>query len=341
MIPVLLFAAVRAQAPDALARYAKFAEAHPSLQVHFVANMNGQQEAKGTVRFRRPDLFFTEAKGENVDYSLTVSPKEYLEIENKRKVYDDYPGYNKIVFYQSDISSMGTLLVPRFLLAADLKMLFKKGYDSSRDGSNDVLHQTIKGDQGFVEEDWATIDPEGKMASFRRKLTGAAGSRDVSWSFSGYTESKDVSGSAFNTVPPVGYSPHSVPRLSTPLPIGAAVPTKGWEQNGKPVNLLEASGHKPFLLIFSESDSVPGQAAVKWSHMLAGKMPVMVVGEGSLKDPDGSRIKELAAPGSPMFYLVGADGKIVKLWFGFDPDKAKALESDVLESAKGTPAKAK
>jgi hypothetical protein len=341
MTPFLFLAYTLANTSIPLARYAHYAAANPSLQVHYSVSLNGGALAEGSFKFHRPDLLLAKASGSRVDYTLSITPKDYLEFEGKSEddsgapaqEYDEYPPAAQIYFNDTDISPWGGIAIPSILLADNLKRYFSPKTTVTREGANDMLYDKLTGRAG-VSETWAMIDSEGKILSLRRKTASQMGTQELAWKFSDYKKLTDISERSFEAQIPLGFKPHSVQRLARPLPIGAATPTSGWIQNGKPIDLRAAAGHKPFLLIYTESDSIPGQAAVKWSKGLSG-LPVFVIAPGGISDPDGKRLNLLRAPGSPMFYLIDGAGKVKKLWFGFDPDQATEFKSDVLQAAKG------
>jgi len=189
-----------------------------------------------------------------------------------------------------------------------------------------------------VTEMWMTLAPDGRVVSVRRKVTGREGSRETVWTISNYSFPTNLGLASFVFPVPTGYVPNSVPRLVTPLQTGQKAPVSGWvDNNGKSVDLAAAAGHKPFLIAYIVPDGGPAQASLSSLHRLEAKVPVFVVGPGGLRDPGGKNLKLLNPPGAPMFYLVGADGKVSKIWFGFDRADPSTFEADVVATASGTP----
>lgn len=356
MTLLLALAATLTQQKDPFQRYDEFAKAHPAMQVHLTATVhrgdaNGPTEpAVGMLRFVRPDLLLYRIRSESFDYSVSDTPKGYVEIENQSKVYDEFEDPGGLAIYDSEIAEVATMLAPRFLMMNHLKTvqvggtaarpireagIFRGKAQVTSSGSSDEVYEKDTGSGGIAEM-WVTIDAEGKIASVRRKITGPRGSIELNWQFTDYNFAPNTKLDSFVTPLPAGYVPHTVPRLNIPLQIGRPAPLDGWTlPNGRSGNLLEAAGNKPFLIVYSAPGSVPGTESMKSVDRLKGKLPIFVIANGGIKDPDGSRLKALNPPGSPMFYLVGKDGKVSKLWFGFDPTKASAFESDVLNAASG------
>jgi hypothetical protein len=98
------------------------------------------------------------------------------------------------------------------------------------------------------------------------------------------------------------------------------------------VNLLDVTKHDPFLLAILD-DSAPSKLAALSLAKLGSQIPVEIVAAGQLTDPDGSRMKKLGAPGSPMFYLVDGTGKVRHLWFGFHRGDDATFRSEVVGAA--------
>jgi outer membrane lipoprotein-sorting protein len=326
---------------DPLAKYESFMKSHPALEVDFKMSINGKEVGQGTMKIKRPGLMLFKSSGDGFNYTLSITPNDYLELENKEadpdtgqafSRYDEFPSQAKLEVYDSEISPLGNATIPGVLLSPNLKEIFADKYDSTQDGTSTVLHRKFQGFRG-PEETWATIDEEGKITVLKRKITRQQGTQELDWKFGHYSVPSDVSLKAFQAFIPAGYKAYTVPRLKRPLAIGETAPTQGWKLHGKTVDLVRQAHNKPFLLVYAQPGSLPADRALAWLDGIKGKVPTFIIGQDGLSDPDGTRVEELAPPGSPMFYLIGSNGKVEKLWFGFDPDRPAGFRDDVLRTA--------
>ncbi len=315
--------------PDPAARYDAFMKAHPT----FVATLDvtsGGTVAKTTLRVARAArrLRF-DAKADSLDYSVSSVETGYVELDRVSRKYDQRPSIGGFRVYESRFSSAPGLM-PGFLLSAKTTAVLGIGKPKvTAVAGGDELHSTVTTQNGPLELR-LVVDPQGKPVRFSR--VGVGGS--TAWRLTSFADVAPTL-APFQVVPTAGYVPYALPDLPTPLAIGETVPLTGWRQDGKAVDLGAIQRGKPRLLAVLGDDSPPSRAAEPFLKDLGKNLPVFVIGPGGITDPSGTRLRRLSPPGAPMFYLVGADGKVLKLWFGFEAAKGAAWEGEVRAAAQG------
>ena len=311
MVSALAFALLAA---DPAARLDAFLRDHSS---KFVAvtecAVGGQTVGRATLRVGNPRFRF-DAKGAGMDYSLSSTEKGYVEIERATKSYDEHPAQGRVVFIQSRISG-AIALMPSFLLASSAAELFG-GVKPTVKGER--LEWTVRTSDGPVPAS-LLVDTGGKPARY------TFGPR--TWKLISYGAGTDAL-AAYALAIPLGYVPFALPELPTPLAVGSPAPLAGWRRGGKPLDLSVAGAGKARLLAVL-GDDAPSRAARPFLIDLGKTMPVFLIGPGEITDPTGAGMRRLSPPGTPMFYLVGGDGKVKALWFGFERAKGAAWEAEV------------
>ena len=322
MLLPLALALVRA---DPAARLDAYLKAHPSFLATFSAGAGGPPLVAGTLRVARPDRLRLDARGNGLDYTAVSTPATVLELDRIEKVYDQHPPIGGMRLYESRISgALGFL--PRFLLAASVKGVF--GNLKVEPVGEGEMRATVQTQMGPAHLR-LLVDPQGRPTLFASK--GPDGTRE--WRISAI-ERSPADSPAFRVVPPTGYVPHALPDLPAPLAIGQAAPLTGWRKGGATIDLKDPRPGAPRLLAVLGTDCAPSRAARPFLIDLGRTMPVMLIEKDGIADPSGRLMARLSPPGTPMFYLVGADGKVRKLWFGFEAAKGAAWEAEVREAAK-------
>lgn len=323
---MLAACALAVLALDPAARLDAFLKAHPAFVAVTELSVNDKAVGRSTFRVQRDAARLRfDAKGAGYDYTLSETERGYLEVERVEKVYDEHPPIGGLALYESDLAG-ALALAPKYLLvdSADKMMGGQKAT-----ATGDELRANFQTQDGPVELR-LLVGPDGSPQRF----TSNAGGRTQSWKTVSF-----VSGTG--TLPeyrievPLGFVPHRLPPLPTPLAIGSPAPLSGWQRLGKPLDLGVASPGKPRLLAVLGDDCAPSRAAKPFLVELGKSMPVFLIGKGEITDPAGGKLKLLSPPGTPMFYLVGGDGKVKNLWFGFDAAGGRAWEKEVLEAAQG------
>lgn len=319
-VPLLL-------AADPGARFDAFMKARPAFVATVEASVGGRTTGTGTLRLARPRQMRFDVKGAGLDYSILSTDKAYIEIDRIGKVYDERPPIGGVRVYEGRISP-GQSLIPSFLIAGTAQALFGGEKPSvAAVAGGDEMRATLSGPAGTTEVR-LVVDPSGKPLRF--SASGPSGQR--SWRVLSLGAPPDEA--AFRLTAPLGFVPFTLPELAAPLAIGEDVPLTGWRKGGRPVDLNEPQRGRPRLLAVLSPDSPPSRAARPFLIELGRSMPVFLLEPGGVEDPTGALMRKLSPPGTPMFYLVGPDGTVKKLWFGFDPAKGKSWEAEVLTAAK-------
>lgn len=320
MIPVL---ALLAQVSDPGARFDAFMKARPNFVAVVDAVAGDRTIAHGTLRVVRPHRLRFDVKGTGFDYTVVSTESQYLEVERNERVYDEHASNGGLRIYDSRISGAPGFL-PAFLLAGSTARLFG---DLKTTVKGDEIHGHMEGPMGLVDLT-LTVNPQGQPLSFASRTSDGF----HVWKVVSIQAAKDDP-AAFHLTAPLGFVPHALPDLPFPLAIGENAPLTGWTKGGRPVDLNEPDRGRPRLLAVLGADCTPSRAARPFLIELGKTMPVFLIGPGDITDPTGQNLKRLSPPGTPMFYLVGPDGTVKKLWFGFDPAKGAAWETDVKAAA--------
>ncbi len=325
MLPVLAFALLAADPGE---RFDAFMKAHPAFRADFAVSASGRAAGKGTLRVARPHRLRFDVKGPGTDFSLESTPEAYVEVERTERTYDERASTGGFRTYESRISGAPTLL-PGFLLAGTVANVFggNKPIVAPVAGG-DELRVTIQSPAGPVVLR-LVVAPSGRPVAYSSE--GPRG--DFAWRIAAF-DAIGPDPTPFHVELPLGFVPHALPEMPVPLQVGEAAPLVGWRKAGKPVDLNEPDRGRPRLLAVLSPDSLPSRAARPFLIDLGRTMPVFLIEPGGVTDPSGSLMKRLSPPGTPMFYLVGPDGTVKKLWLGFDVAKGKAWEDEVRAAAK-------
>ena len=323
MLPLSLLAL---RAPDPAARFDAFMKAHPAFVATVEASVGGKAAGTGTLRVARPRLLRWDAKGTGFDFSVTSTPEQYVAVERVSKTYDERAPIGGFRLYEARVSPAQDL-IPGFLLAGSAANALGGGKPTvTAVAGGDELHATVQSQMGPVELR-LVVAPDGQPLRF----SSSAGAR--SWRVLAFAAAK-ADPAPFRLAPPLGTVPYALPELPTPLAVGEAAPLVGWKKGGRAVDLNEPSRGRPRLLAVLGVDSPPSKSARPFLIDLSRSLPVFLIEKGGVEDPTGALMKRLSPPGTPMFYLVGPDGTVKNLWFGFDPAQGRAWEDEVRAAAK-------
>lgn len=330
MVCSLVFALLAGGVPsaDPVARYDAFMKAHPSFVATVEASSNGKVMGTGVAAVNRPKWMRFDFKGSGMDYLMSSTELGYVELDQAEKIYDEHEASGGLRLFNSRISAAAGLF-PHYLLPPTVMALFgKKPATITPVAGGDELGLVIANPMGSTELK-LVVDPEGKPIRF--SIRGQSGLH--AWRLISFKPGS-TSLSAYRVEPPLGYVPYALPDLPFPLEIGDEAPLVGWKKGGKPIDLGEPQRGKPRLLAVLGTDCPASKAVRPTLAGLAKSLPVLIIAPGEIVDPSGTLMKKLSPPGTPMFYLVGADQKVTNLWFGFDAAKASAWATEVLKAAK-------
>lgn len=325
MVPALAFALL---ATDPAARHEAFMKAHPSFVATVEYAVGGKVVGKGTLRVARPRRLRFDFKGSGIDYAVTSTEGAYMEIDHAGGIYDERPSTGGFRMYDSRVSP-AQAFVPSFLLVGSTAGVLGGDKPKATEvAGGDELMTTTQTQSGPLEQR-LTIDAQGRPIRFFQK--GSGGSR--AWRLLSFVDAS-ADGASFRLEPPLGYVPFALPELPEPLAIGESAPLTGWRRGGKAVDLAEPQRGKPRLLAALGADCPASRAARPTLIALGKSLPVFLIGPGEITDPSGVLLKRLSPPGTPMFYLVGGDGKVKGLWFGFDAQKSDVWQNEVRAAAR-------
>lgn len=331
MVLPLLFAV---RVADPAARYDAFMKARPAFVATVEVSAAGHVLGTGTLRVARPHLLRFDAKGAAFDYSAASTPEAYVDLDRAQKTYDERPSTGGFRMYGSRVNGFAQGLLPSFLLPGTAVAALggvKPTAATVKEG--DELHSTSQTPMGPVDFR-LVVGPQGQPLRF--SVSGAIPGGGKVWRVVSIA-SASSDPAPFRVVPPLGYTPFALPDLPIPLGIGEPAPLVGWRKGGQSLDLNEPDRGRPRLLAVLGTDSPPSAAARPFLIELGRSMPVLLLEKGGIEDPSGALMRKLSPPGTPMFYLVGADGTVKKLWFGFDPAKGKAWEDEVKAAAAEKP----
>ena len=324
MVPAL---ALFLLAAEPAARFDAFMKAHPTFVATVDFSAGGKAVGTGTLRLSRPRRMRFDFRGKGFDYGVSSTEAAYVEIDRIERVYDERPAIGGIRMYESRVSPAQGFL-PGFLVAGVAAGVLGPQATSTAVAGGDELRTTTMTETGPLERR-LLVDPQGRPVRFWRKSNGEV----REWRVTSFGEGKaDPAGYVLE--PPLGYVPHALPDLPYPLQIGDDAPLTGWRRGGAAVDLHEPQRGRPRLLAVLGADCPASAAARPSLAVLARSMPVLVIGPGEITDPSGAQMRRLSPPGTPMFYLVGVDGTVRGLWFGFDPAKAAAWQAEIAAAAK-------
>ncbi|HWD38087.1 MAG TPA: hypothetical protein VG944_04510 [Fimbriimonas sp.] len=333
---LILAALLGARPPhtDAFGRYRAFMAAHQSFQVSFSTKLNGHDLSTGSITVQRPQRLLFRARGGRANYSISSTEAGYVEIERGTKTYEELPSLHRLATYPSEISGMAYSTLPTPLLFPDLRTIFDRTTDVTSSAAGDRLHISARTMMGKMDA-WADVDSKGRLTYFRKKTVPTrGGGADYEWHFKPFTFPANLKLKDFLTTLPVGFVPYALPRMEMPLQIGKPAPTNGWTTpNGRQtVDLAAVAGHKPFIFAVLDTDSAASLGALAFLKTIQDGTPVFWTGNGGYTDRSGRLLALLNPPATPMFYLIDGQGKVAKLWLGFDSSHRAAFQAEVLKA---------
>lgn len=336
-----------AKADAALDRASAYHRAHPIFETDFGVSI-GRDAAKGHIVFDHDRRLAGRFNATDIQYRFSYTPDGDLEVNDARKLYDEYPGRPQVHLYPSRISHF-TGAIPAWLMAPDFRANFPQGTAFAFTGTEtdfgltcDVAHTKISNAQGTINID-AAIDPAGRVRRLKAVTEGATRTV-IEWHFTKVDPIEHPTSALFALNAPLGFVPFALPLAIGPEPTGSAFPTAGWRASaGGALNIAARLGGKGALVAILAGDSEPCvRARVSLARLKSG-VPVVTLANVSHPlpntdgyDPDGIALAKVSVPDTPLFLLVNAKGKIVSEWMGFDPEHAASFERDVRKAYNGS-----
>ncbi len=333
MLTIIALVVLKARASDPFARFEAFAKEHPSFKVQYKNTVQGKLAFTGSVLVERPLRTLFEAKDEKTGSQFTAcnNQDEYSEFETNEKLYSEGPPNSGVGIRGSEISDAPGSF-PGLVFLSDLRRGLPKNAKVILSTSGSQIYGSSENVTGKTEI-WVDVNSEGEVPKIRILGSGGGHTLERTWTLD-YSFPTNINPAEFETKIPLGYEPNTLPEEGVPIQKGGSIPVDGWKDahTGSTVNLLDVTKHDPFLLAILD-DSAPSKLAALSLAKLGSQIPVEIVAAGQLTDPDGSRMKKLGAPGSPMFYLVDGTGKVRHLWFGFHRGDDATFRSEVVGAA--------
>jgi hypothetical protein len=347
----LLFSPQGSEADQVLARFANAHKTPPAYEAKMRADEYGtvtETEFKMD-RMKRGTFIAHFPEGR---YLLAVNEQGMREIDESQRMYADYPYYGGFKIPKSLMTHAAKML-PMFLFNGDLRNLVPSGSRFETAGthvtngfSGDRIFTTYKDDQGQPVRVDFDVDRAGKLVRFSSVTTTRRGDFTEVWEMVDYKPRTSFEDREFVLDTPLGYTPFALPHTYRSVEVGEKWPVDGWtnSQTGSSARLAEFTGGRKSLVALLGAECESSNRARSSLTALQASMPVVIVsdqrtqqmaGGSQLFDARGENLKFIMAPATPFFALVNESGEIIKLWMGYDQERAKAFENEVLEMARG------
>lgn len=355
LITSLLLAAVD-DARSALDRYAALLRKTPVMSVDIQVQIENMPDiGRGQFVISKPDKLQLKVDWGEHSYEFVANSGRRIEIDHYYKQYFEF-WQTGMMLPPGEVSMTPTYAFPSCFVTGDLRHLApaeaKFRADRKIVQGSSVL-TPIWTSYSLPDGSYkitAMVDQAGKLASLKTEITGDGPKKSWTISFSNYRLGS--ASSAFKVTPPRGYSPDRLPGALGYLESGNTFPAKDWRNTSSNASLSQMRG-SAMLAVFVRPNCEPSKRAMKELATISaglaksGIKTVLLVDGGksaaqgfAAKYPkyyaaSANALKELLIPGSPTFFLVGKNGKLSRLWFGFDPDNPKQYSADIIAAAKG------
>lgn len=320
------------------ARYESWAKTHKVKKVVFEVSSPLGPKVTGTLLIDGNRRLLMRSKEGKTNYVLSALPTGVVDIDYSARTYDEQPYPESIYPVQSRISELYGYALPGFLFRNSLKQIVgeKAKVQNTTVPRGDEITAHLSVEMGSVDFT-ILVDPQGRILHLHRVTQSIKGSSDITWNLSYPAVTQKLPDSVFRVTIPLGSSPFTVDGMAEPIQRETAFPLKGWRS---------AATGQPFALKGSTLVAVLDQTDFSSSKTLAAlktlrsSMAVVSVGNppkdalNILKDPSGANLKKIAAPATPFFVLVNAEGKVARTWMGFDPAHSQAFVQQVLTALK-------
>jgi hypothetical protein len=344
----LLLLALLAQ-PDlsetAFDHYRDFMKSAPAIEARFTVRQASGPAANATMLLQRGSKVRLDSKWRDSDYSFVTTKGGLMrELERSSRMYDEMEVNAPYAFPASEISSTPEFVLPFFIGSTDLRDVFGPNSKKTPLGPSTIDGNQVHGvrfevmTQLGMEYGEFALKEDGTLVEARR-YSRSADNRDKGriWRFDSIKSIPSIPAERMELDIPNGYVPYRLPDVPGPLAIGQPFPFAGW--TGGPA--LKKGSRTLYALI--GEDCPPGEASLPALKDLgAAGLKVVVLSEaanaasakGRYYDPSGKSLDALMAPATPVYYLVGSDGKVQRLWMGYDPAKRKAWVSEIKAALK-------
>lgn len=274
-----------------------------------------------------------------LDYKFVLNPTLVWDADMDAKVYDETPNYNQSFGLPlSRISNAPALFSPSFLYYGTPLQTNVPVQVVGSETVDGVSTTHISGKAATTQLD-LYIASDGKPV---RYVTKPDQGRPIIADIVSLVRDKSLPEQTFPGNPPLGFNEYTTPLPLPPAQVGKPFPAAGWKSaKGDSTGLDGAISKREAMVMVTTEDCDPSSAAAD----ALGKMENVNVVVATLSptgaaprslssfplyyDPTGKVASQVEGPGTPLFYLIGKDGKIVKVWFGYDPDHEAEFLNDV------------
>lgn len=359
MLSCFFLLAAQPQAPDALGRFARYVGSAQSLSVDIKLSGASVADGKGTFQFQRPNRVLFTMKWAGADYSFSSTERGIVEIERANRQYDEFDPVDRLVAPLSRVSPAPGVGFPSVFVYQDLSQMLPDGASFKPIGKEtlngaavdhlEAIYQTQRG----IGHTNVWVDQAGRLLKMTQSLEDMAGPKVMTFEYSNYRVDAALSLEHYLTKIPLGFVPYALPPAPRYFDEDDAV--------GEPV-LMDLRGRQSKLayggkgtLILFTSPQCPatrraaeslvavrkhaegqGYKVVEVSAETQRQNVRGVTGASDVRfDPTGKVWETLGLQGTPSLSLVDGKGKLVRYWYGFNPEQAKPWEQDVFDALDG------
>ena len=350
MMPFFFALLTHAESGDAVvARNSQAMRRMPTFEVQYVSKVSLRPDIQGDLILDQGKRLYCHSTAPGIDYKISITPQLYREVDERVRMYDEYPYVGGDQLYPSRISPIQKTM-PMWLTAHGVQNLIprttkftyvKKSPVNGR--GCDHIRAVITGPMGGGTMD-IDIAADGLVYRMDQVTTSPEGSSEQIWEFKKYTPLKSLGASRFTLRVPDGFVPYALNVNAGPAKIGTKLNLSGFVDS-KTGKAWPVPTERPLIVLVAGSDSAPSSSAVrqfsKWQAQIrqAGGTLAIVSEAASAAEADGlpynpsqKSIEQLAAPATPTMYLVDRAGKVVNLWMGFDSHSKDKLLQDILKA---------
>lgn len=325
-------------------RYTKWAAGHPEFQVQVRTIIPRSPVASSTLLLNRGTSALYHMKWDGLDYVVSSTSHGYREVDYTHRTYDERDFGQGFYLTSSRICPAFSEAFPFSLLQTDIRRLAppKSTWTVKNVATSAQVSTRFEGEMGTHTEIDVVVASDGTLQSVHSIQQSPMGTKNTLWEFSGYRKVKTTKANDYFVSLPLGYVPFAFENDQEPPQAGTLAPATGWVVAGtsKPVNLLSLAKGKTALWAYLGQDCLPSTASQTSLKRLAKRLPVLRLGGphvagADYKDLSGALADKLGASSTPLFLLVGKDGKVIKLWMGYDAAKSAQFEQEIVGAATG------
>lgn len=302
---------------------------------------------QGSLEVRRPYYQRFSARWREFRYEFRQSEQGAISFFHEARQYKAYPPLPRLLPAPSDDGVLAEQAYPSILLSTNLSEAMPPenpfrlvGQEKVGEELADRLTASMMGPMGELNLTvWIAAD--GRLVRHRIDSSSIEGRRTTIFHFRRWTTGLPA---ARYTIEPIwGYSPRYFPIPAYPLEVGTPVPeASGVDAQGRSVDLRSALAGRMAVVLFTDPECEVtrrasgalaslaaevsrrgGQTAEVW---LGAQRPgARLFGSVRLADPKGEIERAIGVTATPMLIMIGQDGRVERLWKGYDPKQARAM----------------